>query len=54
MSEKSRKKISSKAWLVIGVIILIILLMIWLTTADLMGDTDVAAFITPAKAILGL
>jgi len=30
-------------WAVIGVIILVILIFIWLTIADLLGDTGVAA-----------
>lgn len=34
-------------WLVIGVIVLIVLLLVWLTVADFLGDTDVAAFINP-------
>lgn len=42
---KSKKKVSG--WLVVGVLVLIALLMIWLTVADLFGDTDVAAMITP-------
>ncbi len=46
MSE--RKTISGTTlWLAIGVVVLIILLMLWLTIADLLGDTDVAAFIAP-------
>ena len=32
-------------WLIIGVIVLIVLLFVWLTVADLWGDTDVAAWI---------
>ena len=32
-------------WLIIGVIVLIVLLFVWLTVADLFGDTDVAAYI---------
>lgn len=32
-------------WLLIGVGILVILLVIWLTVADLTGNTDVAAYI---------
>lgn len=31
--------------MVIGVIVLIILLIVWLTVADFTGDTDVAAMI---------
>ena len=34
-------------WVAIGAIVLIILLIIWLTMADLAGDTDVAALILP-------
>ncbi len=46
MSEKKTKK-GAVVWLVIGVVVLIILLMLWLTIADIFGDTDVAAFIPP-------
>lgn len=46
--EKSfRKKSKTDVWLVAGLIVLIVLLLIWLTVADLLGDTDVAAFIAP-------
>lgn len=34
-----------KTWLYIGVAVLIVLLFVWLSIADLWGDTDVAAFI---------
>lgn len=34
-------------WVAIGAIFLIILLILWLTFADLTGNTDVAAFIAP-------
>lgn len=34
-----------KVWLIIGVAVLIVLLFVWLSIADLWGDTDVAAFI---------
>lgn len=37
---------SSKIWLCIGVAVLIVLLIIWLTFAFLAGDTDVAAGIS--------
>lgn len=47
MTEKRSKTNSAKIWLWIGVIILIILLMAWLTDAFFLGDTDVAAFILP-------
>lgn len=43
MDHKKRKKIN--AWLLIGVLVLIVLLLIWLTIASFFGDTDVAAFI---------
>lgn len=35
-------------WLVIGALILIALLILWLTFADLAGDTDVVAAVMPA------
>lgn len=46
MSDK-RKESKSKAspWLIGGVIVLIVLLLLWLTFADMLMDTDVAAFI---------
>jgi uncharacterized membrane protein YukC len=34
-------------WVAIGAIFLIILLILWLTFADLTGNTDVAAFVGP-------
>ncbi len=34
-------------WVGIGAIVLIVLLIVWLTIADLWGDTDVAAVIQP-------
>lgn len=44
----SAKKTSrTSIWLIIGVAVLIVLLFIWLTVADFMGDTDVAAAIMP-------
>ena len=33
----------TKLWVAIGAVVLIILLILWLTIADLWGDTDVAA-----------
>lgn len=45
MSDKDKKQVPT--WLLIGVIVLIVLLLVWLTIADLFGDTDVAAFMTP-------
>lgn len=38
-----RKKSRTSTWLIVGVLVLIALLIIWLTIADLFGDTDVAA-----------
>ncbi len=50
---ENKKKSRTPAWLVIGVLVLIILLIIWLTVADLFGDTDVAAqLIIPARESL--
>ena len=43
----SNKKCRTPIWVAIGAIFLIILLIIWLTFADLTGNTDVAAFIAP-------
>ena len=40
---KAPKKRGVGGWLIIGVLVLIALLLIWLTVADLFGDTDVAA-----------
>lgn len=48
-SDKKKKKTS--LWLIIGVIVLIGLLLIWLSVADLLGDTDVAAFIPVPMAL---
>ncbi len=50
----SDKKSSVSLWLVIGVIVLIVLLFVWLTIADLWGDTDVAAYIPVANNIQSL
>ncbi len=47
-NEQRRKKVNrTSIWIAIGAIILIILLIVWLTMADLWGDTDVAAAILP-------
>lgn len=45
MSKENKSRVST--WLVIGVLVLIALLLVWLTVADLLGDTDVAALIMP-------
>ena len=42
--KRGRRRVN--VWMVIGVIVLIMLLLLWLTWADLLGDTDVAAYIT--------
>ncbi len=44
---RSKRKNSTTVWVAIGAIFLIILLIIWLTFADLTGNTDVAAFLAP-------
>lgn len=44
MAKESKNRTS--LWVAIGAIILIILLLVWLTMADFLGDTDVAAMIT--------
>lgn len=43
----SKRHVRPNLWLIIGVVILIVLLLLWLTFADLTGDTDVAATILP-------
>ena len=50
MSKKNKNK--SSLWISIGAIFLIILLLVWLTYADLLGDTDVAAYIGSAAGYL--
>ncbi|MEE0978939.1 MAG: hypothetical protein UH625_05990 [Muribaculaceae bacterium] len=45
---RSRLKKSYSLWAAIGAVVLIVLLIIWLTVADMFGDTDVAAFMLPA------
>lgn len=40
------RKNKTQVWISIGAVILIILLIIWLTMADLTGDTDVNAVTT--------
>lgn len=44
---KTSRRNRINVWVAIGAIILIILLIIWLTFADLTGNTDVAAFLSP-------
>ncbi len=45
MARNNKRKNTTGVWLAIGAIVLIILLVIWLTFADLTGNTDVAAFL---------
>lgn len=45
MTDKKQK--AKNLWIAFGALFLIILLIIWLTVADMTGDTDVAAFISP-------
>ncbi len=47
MSDRKNQK-ALKVWLGIIAVVLIILLFVWLTIADLWGDTDVAAFMAPS------
>lgn len=47
MSDKKGFRAGKSTWIAAGVIVFIILLFIWLTMADLWGDTDVSAFIPP-------
>lgn len=44
---RAKKRSKPPVWVAIGAIFLIILLIIWLTFADLTGNTDVAAFLAP-------
>lgn len=46
-NSKSKGRNRTSLWVAIGAIFLIILLVLWLTFADLTGNTDVAAFIAP-------
>lgn len=51
MDDRERRRrngVNKKSiWAAIGAVVLIILLIVWLTMADLAGDTDVAAAIMP-------
>ncbi len=44
---KTQRHHRTGVWVAIGAIFLIILLIIWLTFADITGNTDVAAFLAP-------
>ncbi|MDE6323763.1 MAG: hypothetical protein K2L85_06530 [Paramuribaculum sp.] len=47
-TRRSRRRVNrSSMWIAVGAVVLIILLIVWLTMADLAGDTDVAAMIVP-------
>lgn len=50
----SKRRVRPNLWLIIGVVILIVLLLLWLTFVDLTGDTDVAATILPMVSNLKL
>lgn len=45
--DKRSRRNRTSVWVAIGAIFLIILLILWLTFADLTGNTDVAAFLAP-------
>ena len=47
-TDRRRKRNRINIWVAIGAIFLIVLLILWLTVADFTGNTDVAAFISPA------
>lgn len=38
-------------WVAMGAVVLIILLLVWLTVADLWGDTDVSGLVTGGRAL---
>ena len=44
---KTERRNRTSVWVAIGAIFLIILLILWLTFADLTSNTDVAAFLAP-------
>lgn len=45
---KRRNRVNkTSVWVAIGAVVLIILLIVWLTVADMAGDTDVVASIVP-------
>lgn len=43
LDQGKEKKTRTQIWIAIGAIVLIVLLLVWLTFADLTGNTDVAA-----------
>ena len=44
-NERRDRRCRINIWMCIGVAVLIILLLLWLTWADLLGDTDVGNFV---------
>ncbi len=54
--DKNNKKLGISPWLVVGVLVLIALLIVWLTVADMTGSTDVNAIMPAVKgaALSGL
>ncbi len=44
---KNEKRNHVSVWLAIGAIFLIVLLILWLTVADLTGNTDVTTLLSP-------
>ena len=47
MNKKANNRTrNSQLWLAIGAVVLIILLILWLSEADLWGDTDVNAIMS--------
>lgn len=49
---EKRKNSSKNMWVSIGAVVLIILLLVWLTMADLWGDTDVNAIVSPVAGMI--
>ncbi len=47
LRERRDRNRRANLWVGIGAIVLIVLLIVWLTIADLWGDTDIAAVIQP-------
>lgn len=43
MEKKHKNKLGIPLWVTIGAVVLIVLLIVWLTYAMFLGDTDVAA-----------
>lgn len=43
--DKRGENNKTNLWISVGAIVLIVLLIVWLTVADLWGDTDVAAMV---------